>query len=127
MPADTQGGVVTVKSDREPLGLQRRPDVVHPRRVERRERDTPPHGHRGVEQCVGVDGFGRGARPGRQLPKRVQIDRRRIRRQHIATGLARDLHTMAAERLPEPGQVAGQGVSGTVRQFVGPDPLDQLV
>ena len=34
---------------------------------------------------------------------------------------------MAAERVSEPGQVAGQGVSGTVRQFVGPDPFDQLV
>ena len=34
---------------------------------------------------------------------------------------------MAAEHLPEPGQIAGQGVSGPVRQFVGPDPLDQLV
>jgi hypothetical protein len=34
---------------------------------------------------------------------------------------------MAPDHLPEPGQIAGQGVSGAMGQFVGPHPFDQLV
>ena len=59
--------------------------------------------------------------------ERVQVDRKRISGQHIAAGLPRDFHALFRDHLPKPGYIAGKRVSGTVRQFIGPDPVDQLV
>ena len=99
----SQACVVAVKGHCKPLGLQRGADIVQPRGVERGERDTPPHRQRLLEQRIRLDRIRRRARLAGQLAEAVQIDRQRIGGQHIAAGLAGDLHIVARNHLPEPG------------------------
>ena len=47
--AGAKSGVVAVQGDCKALGFQRRADIIHPRRVERRERDAAPHRQRPLE------------------------------------------------------------------------------
>ena len=64
---DSQARIVAVEGHREPLGLQCGANVVHPRSVERRERNSSPHRQCLLEKTIGFDRIRRSARLGGQL------------------------------------------------------------
>ena len=100
---DSQPGVVAVKGHCKSFGLQRGTDVVQPRRVERRERYTPPHRQRPPNRPSASPGSVAARARLVNWRKQMQIDRRRISCKHIAAGLSGDLHTIGRDYLPKPG------------------------
>ena len=113
---------------REQLGLQRRAHLVHPRRVETGERLTRPQRHGVVERGERVSRVFGGAGGPDQGAEPVQVDRLWRRVQRVAGRPAGDVHGVGSgQRVPEPGHIGRQRITGPVRRFVRPHPLDELV
>ena len=103
-------------------------DVVHPRGVERGEGLATPQIECAVEQGYRVARVSGRPGLGRQVAETVQVDRQRVRRQHVAARPAGDHDVLGVrQQCPQPGQVARQRISSAVRRLVGPHPIDQLI
>ena len=120
--------VVAVQCDGKPLGLQGGADVVHPRGVERGEGLATPQIECAVEQGYRVERVSGRPGLGRQVAETVQVDRQRVRRQHVAARLAGDHDVLGVrQQCPKPGKIARKRISGAVRRLVRPYPIDQLI
>ena len=128
MLANAQRDVVAVQRHGAALGLQRCPNVVDPRGVQRPKGFAAP-------QVEGLGEQRRGrhrvfASPGfrHQIPEEVQVHGAQLGRQRVAPGFAGDPHAVGlGQQLPQPGEVGRQCVSRPKRRLVGPDPIDQLI
>jgi hypothetical protein len=58
----------------------------------------------------------------------VDVDRVRVRREHVAPGFARDPHAVGVDKRPsEPRQVAGEDIAGAMRRALAPDAFEELL
>jgi hypothetical protein len=127
--AEAQREVGAVELRREPLGLQCLAHRGAPRSVDVGEGVATPQPQRFVEQRL-VVARGILARPGlgEQPAEAVEIDGVRIDPQHVAARLSADRDVAGTgQRLPQPGQVAGDRAVRAVRRPVGPDAFGELI
>ena len=99
----SQARIVAVEDHREPLGLQCDANVIHPRSVERRERNSSPQRQCLLEKTIRFDRIRRRARLAASSRNECRSIDKRISGQHIAAGLPRDFHAVFRDHLPKPG------------------------
>src|SRR5207253_1325781 len=110
---------------RDPFLVDRVAQGVDPRGVQTRERGSPPEAECLPEQGRGLLVLlvpGGGAGPCGDVVEAVQIHCGRLDLKDVTTGSPDDVRPLYdGQSLPQPGEVAVEGVPDPLRRTVGPD------